>query len=171
MILYVGTAFINKWPVESLWVLAVMVIGPTWMMMKELIPVLLINLNTKLNMIRYMSKNSKRKDIEIAKLKADLSELTQELNGLHKMWLQTNSTSKNQIFTEKPADLKETAHEQIKQILELPYVDTKKLFTEKFAKSHYAMNEVYDFIDVTDMHQGEQRAATNSEADVDFLRK
>lgn len=114
-LLYVATAYFNRWPSQSLWVLAIIAIGPVWMMIRELFPKSLSIVKTKFNLLFYFQKQIKAKDRSIELLKNEIRQLHKELNALHGMWLQTQSRNQNQIgirpSTEKIISDLNRAHE------------------------------------------------------------
>lgn len=168
-ILYVATAFFNQWPAESLWVLAIMIAGPIWMMVKELMPKVLQNINTKYNVIHFLQRNAKKKDSEIRILKSEIAELNEELRGLYKIWqdskskldskpnLQAKSEPQSQPAIQfkhatapVPAEVVQAKTVE-KFTEELPYATSMKIFTDHKMKNYSMIeNEAYDIIEMTE---------------------
>lgn len=98
VLLYTATAFFNKWPVESLWILALITIGPIWMFIREVFPTSLKSLKTNSNILFYFVKKLKIKDRQIEQLRSEITELNQELAGLHSMWMNSKPVRKRSPF-------------------------------------------------------------------------
>ena len=137
IVLYTLTAFLNKWPVQSLWVLLVMLAGPIWMFISESFPGFFKNLRSKTNFIFYLQRSSKKKDLEIAKLKNKIVELNEELDGIHKIWTQSTqeTTFKKPVKKQSYAEQDENKETQVSnKLLEIVYSPMK-------SKSDYVKND------------------------------
>lgn len=149
IILFLAAAIFNKWPVESLWVLAVMMIGPVWMLVKEMFPKVMQNINAKYNMINYLQKNLKNKDLEIKKLKLEAIELNQELAGLYKIWKESKS---NIEFKYSPvAEVAKSEEQSNEKLIEIPYEASNKIFAQHKMKNYSIIeDEANDVIEMSE---------------------
>ena len=136
IILFLTTAFLNKWPDESLWVLAIMLMGPVWMMMREVFPNVLRNINTKYSLIHFLQKNLKKKDMEISNLKLEVFNLNQELSGMHKIWQQSKQSVNSTKKIEVTQEIKTEENHSPDELVELPYELSKRIFSQHSLKNH-----------------------------------
>lgn len=152
-VLYVATAFFNQWPAESLWVLALMTAGPVWMMVKELMPKVLQNINTKYSVIHFLQRNAKKKDTEIRILKSEITELNEELKGLYKIWQDQKSQPMVQFkHATAPVPAEVVQAKTVEKFTEeLPYATSMKIFSDHKMKNYSMIeNEAYDIIEMTE---------------------
>ncbi|MCK6596754.1 MAG: hypothetical protein L6Q37_00195 [Bdellovibrionaceae bacterium] len=154
IVLYTLTAFLNKWPVQSLWVLLVMLAGPIWMFISESFPGFFKNLRSKTNFIFYLQKSSKKKDLEIAKLKNKIVELNEELDGIHKIWTQSNNettfkkSTKNQQTNEHFEDSQTQVSNKLLEIVYSPIKSRSDSMKNDFVLKNEDILEIdtYEFL-------------------------
>lgn len=143
--LFFAASTAGKWPAESLWILVFLVIIPVYKFLRQVLPGTFLRFKLQLNLHIWQLKKNKILSQEIQDLKTENLGLKEEIQGLHKIWMDKQT----------PAEATQVKKEK-KKPLQLPYNGYLKDF-------RFGLGEDFEIKDVTPLADKEKSTPAYSQ--------
>lgn len=147
--LFFAASTAGHWPAESLWILLFLVIVPVYKFLNQVLPPRILRAKLQLNLHFWQLKKNKILSQEIQDLKIENMGLKEEIQGLHKIWMDKQA----------PAEATQVKKEK-KKPLQLPYNGYLKDF-------RFGLGEDFEIKDVTSLPDREKSSPAHSSQVID----